>query len=445
MDHGQRSRVGRQPTRHTYWRKQKNESLGLFCREIGIPPIGLRSWIYSRRMAQLRPNDFRRFICNAVGGVTCLDLDKTEGRFLLSGAADTTIALYDTYTGSEKAETLIKPFFSYRGRDINGHGHKFMISSLAWYPVDTGLFVTGSYDCQVKVWDTNEVEVVSTFELPKKVTGVAMSLVATSHTLIASGCEDANVRLCDLTSGAITHVFSGHRDAVWCLAWSSHCEYEVISGDGGGQVRLWDIRRAGCRAVFDQYCTQRPPRAHQMEAAQQNVSPSKRPRHGDGGLTDSVRTSSSGPALLKLESSARMKETAVRAHNGAVTCVLPCPDAASLITAGTDGRMRLWDAQYRYNKLIGYEGTHNRALRGRQLALTDDGRIVFYPSGTSLNVYEVETGRMLASVQGLHTESINCCAFNPSLHELYTGANDYKIRAWSIRCDPDSCEGEDGA
>ncbi|GLI69959.1 hypothetical protein VaNZ11_014704, partial [Volvox africanus] len=396
-------------------------------------------------MAQLRSNDFRRFICTSAGGVTCLDLDKTEDRFLLSGAADTTIALFDTHTGSEKAETLIKPLFSYRGRNTNEQGHKFMISSMAWYPVDTGLFVTGSYDCQVKVWDTNEVEVVSTFQLPMRVTGVAMSLVATSHTLIASSCEDTNVRLCDLTSGAITHVFSGHRIAVWCLAWSTHSEYEVISGDGGGQVRLWDIRRAGCRAVFDQHCTQWLPQARQGEAAQQNVSPSKRPRHASSTVADSMNTSSSAPALLRLESSSRMKETAVRAHNGAVTCVLPCPDAASLITAGTDGRMRLWDAEYRYNKLIGYEGTYNRALRGRQLAVTDDGRIVFYPSGTSVNVYEVETGHMLASVQGGHTESINCCAYNPSLHELYTGANDCKVCAWSICGDPDSNEDEDSA
>lgn len=42
---------------------------------------------------------------------------------------------------------------------------------------------------------------------------------------------------------------------MWCVAWSAHSEYELLSGDGGGQVRVWDVRRAGCRAVLDQYAT----------------------------------------------------------------------------------------------------------------------------------------------------------------------------------------------
>ncbi|EFJ43451.1 hypothetical protein VOLCADRAFT_65806, partial [Volvox carteri f. nagariensis] len=399
------------------------------------------------RLANLVPDDSRSLICPFTGGVTCMELDKTEDRFLLAAAADTTIALYDTHVGSEKATTLIAPLFSCRGRHNNAErGHKYLISSVAWYPVDTGLFVTGSYDCTAKVWDTNEVQVVNTFQLPKKVTAVAMSLVATSHTLIASGCEDAHVRLCDLTSGAVTHVFSGHRDSVWCVAWSTSSEYEVLSGDGAGQIRLWDIRRSGCRAVFDQYCTQRLDRARSMEedVPPPPVSPAKKPRRS--GSSGPMHTAKSAPALLSAEpvpSSFRMKETAVRAHSGAVTCLLPCPDSVNLISAGTDSRMRLWDAQYRYNKLVGYEGTYNRALRARQVAVTDDARVVFYPTGTSVNVYEVETGRMLASVQGAHTETINCCAYNPSLRELYSGGNDCKLRVWSMRADSHGCVDDD--
>lgn len=31
-----------------------------------------------------------------------------------------------------------------------------LVAGVAWYPVDTGLFVSGSYDSDVKLWDTNE-------------------------------------------------------------------------------------------------------------------------------------------------------------------------------------------------------------------------------------------------------------------------------------------------
>ena len=58
---------------------------------------------------------------------------------------------------------------------------------------------------------THRMEVVCTFNLPAKVAAVAMSHLATSHCLIASGCHDPHLRLCDPASGAFTHTLVGHR------------------------------------------------------------------------------------------------------------------------------------------------------------------------------------------------------------------------------------------
>ncbi|KAG2501789.1 hypothetical protein HYH03_000289 [Edaphochlamys debaryana] len=435
---------GQRPVRHLrqWGKRSKNDVPGLQLREEGWEPVGFRSCLYVRSMEQLRTSETRLFASPFTGGVVCMDLDKTEDRFLLAGSADTSLALFDTHTGSETGVATMKPVFTVKRQSIPS-AHKFMVSTVAWYPVDTGLFVTGSHDCEVKVWDTNALEVVTSFRLPKKVASVAMSPLAACHSLVAAGCEDTDVRLCDFTSGAVSHVFSGHRDSVWTVAWSSHSEYELLSGDGSGQVRVWDVRRAGCRAVLDQYATQRtaPPSAEEPPPF---AAPAKKFRRGGSG-SGSMSGSSSAPALLGAEAAtaARMKESALRAHTGAVTCVLPCPDGISLLTAGTDGRMRLWDAQYRVNKLVGYEGTHNRALRARQLAVTEDARVVFYPSGSSVNVYEVQTGRMLAALQGAHTESINACVYNPTLRELYTGSNDKTMRVHGL-CEPrEEAEDED--
>lgn len=49
------------------------------------------------------------------------------------------------------------------------------------------------------------------FKMPGKVYKTAMSPIATSHMLIASGTEDVQVRLCDIASGAFSHTLSGHR------------------------------------------------------------------------------------------------------------------------------------------------------------------------------------------------------------------------------------------
>lgn len=33
--------------------------------------------------------------------------------------------------------------------------HRYQVTCATWYPVDSGLFVSGSADNDVKVWDTN--------------------------------------------------------------------------------------------------------------------------------------------------------------------------------------------------------------------------------------------------------------------------------------------------
>ncbi len=75
-----------------------------------------------------------------------------------------------------------------------------------------------------------------------------------------------------------------------------------------------------------------------------------------------------------------------RAHQGAVTAVVPTPDGLHLLTAGTDSRLRLWDATHWHRQPAGYADTFNHASRARQLAVTQDGGVVFHPTGSSVQV-----------------------------------------------------------
>lgn len=44
------------------------------------------------------------------------------------------------------------------------HVHKFSVETVQWYPYDTGMFVSSSFDKTMKVWDTETLKVVlSTF------------------------------------------------------------------------------------------------------------------------------------------------------------------------------------------------------------------------------------------------------------------------------------------
>lgn len=48
--------------------------------------------------------------------------------------------------------------------------------------------------------------------------------------------------------------------------------------------------------------------------------------------------------------------------------------------------MRLWDARHHHHLLVNYPNTFNKAATGRQMASTEDGRLLFHPSGTAVQV-----------------------------------------------------------
>ena len=94
------------------------------------------------------------------GGVTWLSLDPVEQRYLLAGSTDASIAVYDVLAPVVEAAAPHReeclPLFALQ-RSSEG-AHKFSVSCVAWYPIDTGLFVTGSFDNDVKVLGDTSLE-----------------------------------------------------------------------------------------------------------------------------------------------------------------------------------------------------------------------------------------------------------------------------------------------
>jgi DNA excision repair protein ERCC-8 len=77
------------------------------------------------------------------------------------------------------ADLFVPSFF-------NSYQREYAVSCVQWYPYDTGLFISGSMDGQVTVWDTNTFTVAHTFKLNGIAHAARMSPVATTHSLIAS-------------------------------------------------------------------------------------------------------------------------------------------------------------------------------------------------------------------------------------------------------------------
>ncbi|KAJ4772283.1 Transducin/WD40 repeat-like superfamily protein [Rhynchospora pubera] len=409
-----------------------------------LRPSAFRRGVVSSRASSLQLSNAKEFISLHRGAINSLEIDSTEGegRYLLSAASDGTVAVFDTHrpTSSSSSSSSSTSIAQHHPLFHLPRAHKFAISRALWYPIDTGLFITASFDHYVKLWDTNSTQVVLDYKLPAKVYGIAMSSIATSHSLIATATADVQVRLCDLASGAFAHTLSGHRDGVMSLEWSSSTEFVLITGGCDGAIRFWDIRRPGTFLLLDQSLSQLGTRP--------SLLPTPTPSNNEStSLPASSKSSSSTPILPAQKRRSHKKiqlkpptqsshpgmassQNRATAHYGAVNGLRATADGFYLLSSGSDSRLRLWDIESGRNTLVNYEAMSIQTSKPIQLAVTPDSSLVFVPCMASLKAYDLWSGTTINTYRG-HYESVNCCFFNAQDQELYTGSNDRQILVWS--------------
>ncbi|KAG8390963.1 hypothetical protein BUALT_Bualt01G0138100 [Buddleja alternifolia] len=330
------------------WKEIREREFGKLCPNLFSSCISK-----SRISSSIQLSNYKEIVSSHRGSVNSLQVDLTEGRYLLAGASDATVAVYDVQraTDYEGGGLIAKHKSLFVINKQHEHGHKYAISSAIWYPIDTGLFITGSYDHHINVWDTNTTQVVMNFKMPGKVYRNAMSPLATSHMLIAAGTEDVQVRLCDVASGAFAHTLSGHRDGVMSLEWSTSSEWVLVTGGCDGAIRFWDIRRAGCFRVLDQSHSQfgrrppllvRPTTNKKSSSTGQNSSakaraPQRKLANGNAVKPHATGRISSQLKTAKQRSHPGMLSSYDRAtgHYGVVTGLKGTEDGMYLLSAGT--------------------------------------------------------------------------------------------------------------
>lgn len=430
----------------TMWKETRERELGK------LNPNLFTSRFRNSRLSSIQLSNHKEIVSSHRGSINSLQVDLTEGRYLIAGASDATVAVYDVQRATDYVEggQIEKHKSIVVINKQHEHGHKYAISSAMWYPVDTGLFITGSYDHHINVWDTNTTQAVVTFKMPGKVYGTAMSSLAKSHMLIASGTEDVQVRLCDISSGAFSHTLSGHRDSVMSLEWSTSSEWVLVTGGCDGAIRFWDIRRAGCFCVLDQSHSQlgrRPPLL--QRSATNKVSTSKSSSSAQSSfvkvpalqkktaISNAFKPLAVGRIFNQAKAAKQrlhpgMLSTHDRAtsHYGVVTGLKVTEDGMYLLSAGSDSRLRLWDIESGCNTLVNFETKRLQSSKAIQMAVSQNPALVFVPCMATTKAFDMWSGQTMQTFRG-HYENVNCCWYNAQDQELYTGGNDRQILVWS--------------
>ncbi|XP_028852400.1 DNA excision repair protein ERCC-8 [Denticeps clupeoides] len=358
----------------------------LTARQNGVDgPIRLRRAESTRRVLSLELNHDRDVARVHGNGVNTIDIEAIEGRYMLSGGSDGVIVVYDLENNSKKPQYTCKAICTV-GRSSR-HVHKFSVETVQWYPHDTGMFISSSFDKTMKVWDTETLKPAEVFQFEGNVYCHHMSPLARKHALIAVGTKDPKVQLCDLKSGSRSHVLQGHKGEVLSVRWSPRYEHILATASADSRVRVWDVRRAsGSLFNLDQH-------------------------NGDKSKASS--------------------EAVNAAHDGRVNGLCFTYDGLYLLTTGTDDRVRLWNSATGENTLVNYGKVVNESRKGLKFSVSKgcSPEFMFVPSGSSVAMYAVHTGELVTMLNG-HYNSVDCCEFHPDYQELYSGGKDCNILAW---------------
>ncbi len=163
--------------------------------------------------------------------------------WLASGSRDNTIKLWESDTGNE-TQVL--------------RGHKAEVSAVAFSP-DGQWLLSGSHDRTIKIWRVVTGREAQTLE------GHTMQVTAAAFTpdgqTVVSASWDRTIRLWNLTTGLTTRILTGHTKGVSSLAVSpaagsalrpAHCPQQrwLASGGEDATVKLWDLQTGALARTF---------------------------------------------------------------------------------------------------------------------------------------------------------------------------------------------------
>ncbi|KAF4550216.1 WD domain-containing protein 19 [Elsinoe fawcettii] len=357
-------------------------------------------------------------------GVNSIVIDKFEGRYLLSGGADSSIAIWDLEATQniQGKDRTYRPL-GYVKKELKAHSYG--ITHLSYYPFDSLAFLSSSYDHSLRLYSSETLACSASFDLASVVYHHALSPVA-SHLLVACATQHPAVRLVDLKSGASTHSLAGHGGAVMGVAWHPRREHLLLSGATDGAVRVWDIRRSASSL-------------------------------GVLNMDDSIGI----VGMANMGVDYRKRERG-KAHSALVNGVLWTESGDHIISNGHDDTVRVWDAASGANTLVNFgpslKNAHSSSLvplvTPRQL--TGKGReLLIYPNPREMLIFELHTGKLLSrlrtpSYTASHTtvsagsgsrnvqNRTTSLAWRAHNVELYSAHTDGTIRCWQPKTWEDS-------
>jgi WD40 repeat protein len=306
-------------------------------------------------------------------------------------------------------------------------GHSPPITAVA-ISADGKVAVSSYSDFAVRVWDLENFTM--TRQYAEHVTTVMSLALSPDGKRVVSGSSARMIRLWDRETGKEIRNFIAPAETIYDLALSPDGKL-VLSGWGDGNVRLFDVMSGRLVQTLQACPGGRAWTVAFTQHGKQAVT--------GGGYSQKRGTEASGPLLLWDVASGQLVRR-FEGHTNDVRRVAVSPDGTRLLSAGYDGKVRLWELGTggeikKFDTLGGFVETLSFAADGRQ-ALWSHSRTGVRTgrrgdANGSVELWDLAAGKELKQFPG-HTGTITCIAVSADGKRLISGCDDGSMRVWEL-------------
>jgi WD40 repeat protein len=297
-----------------------------------------------------------------------------------------------------------------------------MVQRLAFSPDGKSIAVTGKFDDSFGIAILDAVTLKEQYRL-QGYTTPTISLCYVSPDELVVGCTGGTIDFWDLKGKAKTNSIREHTDTVQFLTVSAQNAKTLVSAGWDEHVLVWDTANHKVVANLN----------HRAACITAAIAPD---RHsvvsaGEDGL---VR-------LWDVES--QTAKSSWRADKDCVKASLFSHDGKNVISGGRDGKLHMWNIKH--DKQIESISAHKQGVFA--LAFSPDGRFLISggfngdPAGGEIVVWKINTFKQLLRID-THQGPTLSIVFNPNGQTLatvgYEGAPEDQygaVKAWSFKTD----------